>query len=379
MQPLKNEDLSPLLAEHKPPCISLFLSTHRHRPDNQQNPIRFRNLLRKVEASLRETHQKREVDSLLEKFHALARDTQFWNYRGDGLAVLGSADTFHFFDLQRPVEEQFIVAERFHVKPLLRALQWNDRFQILCLSREEARLYEGDRDSIHAVELKDVPATVDEALGPEVTEPYRNVASYGTGGGGMHHGHGSKKDEVNIDRDRFFRVIDRAILEHHSRPSSLPLMLAAPAEYHAHFRKISRNPFLMAEGLQVNPEALSAEELRAQAWKKVDPFYHDRMARLIDKYRAAASRGLGSDDPVQVARAIMDGRVDTLFVEAEREITGRINPDTGRIEPGDLSKPDAGDVLDDLSEMAFRRKGVVVVVPAEQMPVATGVAAIYRF
>jgi hypothetical protein len=43
----------------------------------------------------------------------------------------------------------------------------------------------------------------------------------------MHHGHGGKKDEADIDAERFFRAIDRAVLEHHSRPSGLPLMLAA--------------------------------------------------------------------------------------------------------------------------------------------------------
>ena len=43
----------------------------------------------------------------------------------------------------------------------------------------------------------------------------------------MHHGHGGKKDEADIDAERFFRAIDRAVLEHHSRPSGPPLMLAA--------------------------------------------------------------------------------------------------------------------------------------------------------
>jgi hypothetical protein len=80
-----------------------------------------------------------------------------------------------------------------------------------------------------------------------------------------------------------------------------------------------------------------------------------------------------------VARAAVEGRVETLLIEADREIPGRIDPATGRVEPGDLSHPEIGDLIDDLAVIVFRLKGTVVVVPAERMPVATGVAATYRF
>src|SRR5947208_1398303 len=47
--------------------------------------------------------------------------------------------------------------------------------------------------------------------------------------------------------DRFFRAVDAAVLEHHSRPSGLPLMLAAKAENQPAFRDVTKNNFLMAE------------------------------------------------------------------------------------------------------------------------------------
>ncbi|MBE0555598.1 MAG: hypothetical protein IH628_00050, partial [Proteobacteria bacterium] len=156
-------------------------------------------------------------------------------------------------------------------------------------------------------------------------------------------------------------------------------MLAAPAECHAPFRKVSHNPFLMPDGLQVNPEVLSLERLRAQAWQKVEPLYLDRLAKVVERYQVASSRKQGSEDLAQVAQATMAGRVETLLVEADRVLPGRIDEATGQIEPGDLSHPEIGDVLDDLSEMVFRMKGEVVVVPTERMPVTTGVAATYRF
>jgi len=383
LRQLTTDHLTALLAVHEPPCISLYQPTHRHHPDNQQDPIRYRNLMREMETSLREKYPTRDVRALLEKFQALSCDNDFWNHRTDGLAILSSAEKFQVFELQRPVKELLVVADSFHVKLLLRILQSADRFQILCLNRHEAKLYEGNRDALDPVELTDLPSTITEALGSELTEPHQTVASYGMGAGGggkaMHHGHGAKKDEVDIDMERFFRAIDRAILEHHSRPSGLPLMLAALPEYHTPFRAVSHSPFLMADGLSMNPEALSLDELRVQAWQKVEPLYLERLAKLVESYQVARSRQLGSEDLAQVAQATMAGRVGTLLVEADREIPGRIDCATGQIELGDLSHPAIEDILDDLAETVLRMKGTVVVVPAERMPTTSGVAATYRF
>jgi hypothetical protein len=378
MRQLTTDHLMALLTDHAPPCISLYQPTHRHHPDNQQDPIRYGNLLREMEKSLREKFSTREVRDLVGQYQVLVDDREFWNHRTDGLAILGAPDRFQLFELQRPVKELLVVAGSFHVKPLLRILQSADRFQILCLTRQEAKLYEGNRDVLDEVELTDVPASLTEALGEQLTEPHQSVRSV-TGQASMYHGTGQKKDEVQIDMERFFRVIDRAILEHHSRPSGLPLMLAALPEYHTPFREISHNPFLMAEGLQVNPEALSVEQLRTQAWQAMLPIYLERLGKLVDEYQSSKAGGLGSDDLGQVVQAAIAGRVGTLLVEADRVISGRIDTATGEIKHHDLSHPEIGDVLDDLAEMVLRMKGTVVVVPAERMPSTTGLAATYRF
>ena len=132
----------------------------------------------------------------------------------------------------------------------------------------------------------------------------------------MHHGHGGKTGRgADIDAERFFRAVDRAVLEHHSRPSGLPLILAALPEHHHLFHQVSHNPFLMAEGLTINPDALPIDELRERAWQVVEPQYQARLAALADEFAVAKSKGLGSDDLAQVAQAAAAGRVATLLIE----------------------------------------------------------------
>jgi hypothetical protein len=383
MRQFTSAHLRELLENAASPCISLYQPTHRHRPDNQQDPIRFRNMLKEMESALLRTCRPAEVRDLTERFRKLADDRWFWDHRTEGLAILASPSGFDVFDLQRPVRELLTVSDSFHIKPLLRIVQSADRYQILCLNRQEASLFEGNRDAMDQVDMVNVPATITEALGEELTEPHQTVASYGSGAGKggkeMRHGHGGRKDELDIDMERFFRAIDRAILENHSRPSGLPLMLAALPEYHTHFRNVSHNPQLLEKGLEINPGVLTVEEMREQAWRVMEPYYLRRLAGLIARFEAARARELGSDDLDRAARAAVAGRVETLLLEADRVIPGRIDEAEGRILPGPEADPGVNDTLDDLAEAVLRRKGEVIIVPAERMPSATGLAAIFRF
>lgn len=195
----------------------------------------------------------------------------------------------------------------------------------------------------------------------------------------MHHGDGGKQDGVEVKAERFFRAVDRAVLKHHSQPSALPLILAALPEHHHLFRRVSHNPFLMAEGISVNPDAVPIDKLQNRAWQVVEPQYLAGLATLAGEFAGSKSKGLGSDDLGQVAQAAAAGRVATLLIESDRQIAGRLNAATGRMEVADLSNPQVDDVLDDLGELVRKMGGRVLVIPAERMPGRTGLAATYRY
>lgn len=204
---LTRDDLALLLADQEPPCISLYQPTHRRYPENQQDPIRYRNLLKLLEESLRLQYPSKRTEDILGPFQKLADDASIWNHTEDGLAVMGNSVLFRVFKLQRPVPELAVVADSFHVKPMLRIVQSADRYQVLSLNRQEIKLFEGSRDVLNEIELtEDVPGTITNALGSELTEPHQTVSSYGGTalGSSMRHSHGSRKDEVDIDNERFF-------------------------------------------------------------------------------------------------------------------------------------------------------------------------------
>jgi hypothetical protein len=381
MQALTRDSLRGLMDKAEPPCLSLYQPTHRHHPDNQKDRTVFKNLVRSMEESLRQKYPVRDVRGLLEPFQALTNDASFWNHTLDGLAVLGAPGTLRVFHLQRPVKELVVVADTFYLKPLWRYAQSADRYQVLCLTRASARVFEGNRYALDELDLDGFPATLTEALGDQVTEPSLSARSAGAGpaAGALHHGQGSRRDELDKDTERFFRVIDREVLARYSKPSGLPLVLAALTEHQPVFRAVSQNPALLPAGVEVNPEALDADRLRAAVWGVVEPQYLARLARLSAEFQEAAAHQKGTADLSDAARAAVAGRVATLLVEADRVTPGRLDPTTGAIEPASLDHPEVGCQLDDLAEAVLRNGGDVVVVPKERMPTASGLAATFRY
>jgi hypothetical protein len=371
-----------LLARHAAPCLSLYQPTHRAHPEKEQDPIRFRNLAKQLELSLARAFPGRESGPILRPFHELAEDRVFWNHSLDGVAVFATADLFKVYRLQRPVRELAVVADSFHTKPLIRILQSADRYNVLGLDRQEARLFEGNRYALDEVELPPGPPwTAADVVGVSAAEPDRKSRAYGAGGqgGATLHGTDVREDAISQETERFFRAVDRAVLEQYSRPAGMPLLLAALPEHHHLFRSVSRNPLLASAAIDVHPSAVSTDQLRERAWQIVLPLYLERLNGLIEQFGASRAKHASGADVAEVARAAAAGRIATLLVEADRVVPGRFDAESGAVDfasPGDAA---VDDLLDDLAEHTVKTGGEVVIVPAERMPTETGVAAIYRF
>lgn len=369
-----------LLLSGKKPCISLYQPTHRHGPENQKDPILFKNLMKQIELSLSKKYKREEVKSLLKPLEQFAMDWTFWQHAGEGLALFATEGACIVYRLQRPVKELAIVADTFHIKPLIRVFQSADRYHLLGLNRDEFALFEGNRYGFEQVEMDaSIPTTRVEALGEEEKTPALAAAISGGSGESVFFGHGSKKEEVDKEIDRFFRYVDRTVFEHFSNPMKLPLFLVALDEYHTPFQKISNNPYLQKDGIKIAYDAVSEEKLKELAWEVIEPLYLEKTKTLVDRYETARARGKASDQVAEISRAAIANRIEAILIESDRIFPGKVNLETGAIERSELTDPEIDDVLDDLAEIVFKNKGEVVVLPKERMPSDSGVAAIYRY
>src|SRR5215469_16350274 len=107
MEALERDYNTVLLVNHEPPCLSLYQPTHRSHPGRQQDTIRFRNLVKELELSMRRKHAGRDSTPVLRPFRDLAEDAAFWNHALDGFAVFATPDLFKVYRLRRPVPESW--------------------------------------------------------------------------------------------------------------------------------------------------------------------------------------------------------------------------------------------------------------------------------
>jgi hypothetical protein len=306
-----------------------------------------------------------------------AFDTEdFWAEAGssDGLAVFVAPDHEACFRLPAQFPELQVVGPTFHTKPLIRFLQASSlSYHLLALNVNRVILYEGLGDSIQEVPLRGVPLSLEAFEAGEATDS-RGSDSRG------HHGPGGSKEHGKLVLEKFFRAVARDLWKNHLRTSARGLILAAPPQHQALFRKVAQIPTLLEAGVAGDPARMSPAELQGEARRVLEPEVQRRIQKAKEEFGFALSRSQASDGLRQVAEQVAAGRVRLLFVESGRRVWGLFNPETGEVAPGDATRNAYDvDLLDELAEQTIVKGGDVFILRKEDMPTQRGVAAIYRF
>ncbi len=375
IRPFRAEDLTGLLRGGVPPCVSIYLTTHRKHPDWKQDPVRFRALLAEAETLL-SNGGARDAKADLEPLRELL-DRPLWEVALDGLAVFFSGGTVTAYRLPMPVEEGVVVADTFHTKPLLRFLHSNRRYFVLSITQNDVTLYEGSSYGAGAVELHGVPDSLRDALGVPVHD--RMVTAHSPIGSFVFHGRGPDREQAKEELLKYFRTIDRGLRDF-LRDERAPLLLAAVGYYHSIYREANTYPHLLQAGLEGNFERANDEQIHAGAWPHVKRQFDAEIARWTERYREAAGTGLGSAHLEDIAVAAVSGRIRCLLAAEGMTVWGMLDRATGSVTRHErqLDERD-GDLVDDIGEEAFRRGAEVYVLPPDQMPTRQPLAAIYRF
>jgi hypothetical protein len=319
-----DDDLTELARHDGPAHVSLFMPTHRAGPDTRQDPIRFRNLVSTAATLLTDEAgvAAREVDELLAPLHALADDTEFWNHQADGLAVYLAPDLVRTFRVPLDLAEDVTVGRRFRLRPLLPLLADDGHFLVLALSQNAVRLYEGTRFTVAELDPGPMPTSMAEALPHEDHEAQLQVRAGGPNG--MFHGHGEGGEVEKQVLERFFRAVDRGLLDRIGARRRLPLVLAAVGYYLPIYADASDHPNLVPHAAEGNPEHRSPQEIHAAAWEVVAPRFEAARAAAEGEVEAARGTGTTSGEVAAIVQAAHDGRVATLFLADATPVWGRV-------------------------------------------------------
>lgn len=377
--------INELSKAQKAPCVSIYLATTSGKNGCDETILRFKNLKRKVLASLRRGYDSNVVEDIEIRLDTMERDVEFWSYQRGGVAVFLAPDVTRVEKLRRPLDDAAVVADRFYLKPLIYLFQTLDQFAVLAISMNHVRLYVGDRDKIEAEEIRELNVAFNQFWGEPNID--RRMVSLAVGSNGssagksrsLFHNYDDVHARKKVDLKRYFAAIDRIVCDVLAGNISLPVVLATLPEYQDLYRSKSKIRRLVERGVLGNPDVMSADELREKAWQLISHDYDTVCAKLNDEYSNAVNVGRASDHLQEIAKAITHGRVGKLLIEEDRVIPGRLVKDAGLVMFADLENPHVNDLLDDFADIVVQNSGVVTVLPREKMPTDTGIAAIYRY
>lgn len=321
------------------PSITILLNTHRTFPDNKQDEIKLKNLVHEAEHRLLAAHEKRDILPAIEKMKNLA-DNIDHKFNLDSLALFISQDTAEFLRLPVGVVDRVNIGTNFAVREIVRAINQTERYYILSLSQQKARLFEASNDR----------------LSREVTDgdfPMVNETLYST--------HQLDKSTAGVEENyirEFFNRVDKAFVAQY-KANPLPTILASDERNHSYYREIADIPDAITANLNGNHDNDKAHDLIAAAWRVMSAQLALQQGEALQKLDHAESQQKALSDIQDIYLAARDGRAELLLVEKGFLQPAVVSGDSIKIIDDPATPGAVEDVVDEIIEMVMDNGGSV--------------------
>lgn len=357
-------DLQELKAVTSYPCVTITLPTHRTSPDNQQDPIRVKNLVSEAKERLLGEMSARDAQPLFDRIDDLVADINYPHLQ-EGLALFVSADVEEWHTIPHTLDERVVVDDTFFIRDLVRALNRLRRYWVLSLSEQPTRLYSAARDELEEV----------------VDGGFPMLHASPTGENLLRRGFGVNASRHRDERHRqFFRAIDQAFSPLLAE-DPLPVVVVGVDRYQSFFAEVATTANKVVATITGNYDRMTAHELGEIVWPVAREAFAARRREVLDRLGTAVGAQRSSSTLGEVWRDAQAGRGDTLVVEDGYHQPARVN-EMGLLDL-DVDDPTAPDVLDDAVDevvtSVLEKGGDVVFVEDGELAQHGRIALILRY
>lgn len=348
-------------------CVSIYLKTTPITREIEASRINFGNLvkeaLRQLEASRLE---KRRIWRLQEQFEDLLADDEFWSYQAHSLAIFSTPELMRTYRLANRLTDMVEVSDRFHLKPLLRAITFPHSAYVVAISENSVRLIEVSPD-LPAAEIKvaNLPKDAASAVGKSTINDRSASRRI----------QGSEGQKVRLGQ--YIRKVDvalRPVLIH----ADAPIVLAATLPVESLFRALSALPVL-PQTIAESPDNLSAADMARAARPILDAHYNSQIEEFHRLFDRRAGQNRATTDISDTARAATFGGVDSLLVDIDAVVDGFIDEESGAVTFDVKGDAINYGVVDEIARRALSSGARVLSVRQEDIPDQKPLAAILRY
>lgn len=354
--------------------ITITLPTHEKGEETKQDPIRFKNLLSKVEKQLND--QNTANTDMLKPAKELLDKPMFWSHQKSGLAVYITEDSFNFYKLPYEINEQVYVNDHFLITPLLPMTSMDGSFSVLAASRKNVRLLRCTRNIVHDITPPEMERSVSDYL--EV-DPQKQLQfhSGAKGQSAVYHGHNASEEDKMVVVEAFYREIEKYITKFLNDLND-PLIVVGLVENANLYEQVNSYHRLVENKINYNPDELSDKALRDKGWDVVKDYFLSEMYQSLDNFSKYGEDKI-SNNLGEIIESTVMGKSQTIFISRNESKWGKYDEDHHTVHYS--SQPNGEDVelLNWLSITGFNTGSKVYVLPKEEMPGRSTVAAEFRF
>lgn len=365
-------------------CISIFIPTQRagHEVLEGKNRINLKSKWNEIKQQLEKKGVSAEkIKNIGKPIEELLQDKDFWRHQSDGLAVFSADGFFQKHTLPIHFEEYHYISKEFYIKPLVPILSENGRFFILSLQLEDATLYEATQHSIGVVYVEDlIPSTLQERVGFDYKEKALQSRPQRQGEGHTeYHGHSGADNNRKSEIFRYFRAVDEG-LKTVLHKENVPLIVACQDSFFPIYKEANTYQYLFEGEAVGNPSYTDMLELHEKALKIIEPYFEKTKREKLKKFEDLNQTVKTSSSVHDIIPAIVQGKVDTLFLENLEDIWGIYNEKTMAVEVQDEQSPENISLMNLAAKAVIEHGGNVFLIEHEAMPEKSSkMNALYRF
>lgn len=369
------------------PVATLYIPMHQSAspPHMTEDQIRCKNLFHKAIAQLelnQELHHQKLAKALRAQLEELLADKTFWERQTQGLLVCAGNDSTYMFHLPIDTEEYVAIDNFYHLAPVLGLLEDSQAFYVLLVAQQAPALYRGDMYDLHLTDVK-LPLSLMKGLNIDENNQKSEQQRSASGSSvrtNSENGRGGAKNPLEDDRLRYFRMIDKIIMNHADR--SLPLILAGIESEVVEYRSISKYPHLVDKSLHGNFGNIKPHELfnRARALLKdtLVEAHHQEMFSRFERLKGENPELTAFDD-ITTSEAADEGRIDTLFIDMSRFTTDTVRDNNQPATVLSFPKGEPAKLLQTVARHVWLQGGRIINMVSDKFPLNTHMAAICRY
>lgn len=374
---VSEKTISELINQDGKLFVTIALPTHKKGEESKQDPIRFKNLLNKAAEKITAFHSNnRTSEKFLKPAKELLDKPIFWSHLDSGMVVYLTEDFFKVFKLPYEVEEQAYVNDHFLITPLLPMTSLDGTFNILAVSRQKLRLLQCTRNDVMDITPADISTSVDDYLEVD-PEKQLQFHSGSSGQKAVYFGHNANEEDKMVVVESFYREVEKVITAT-LKETMNPLILVGLSENLNLYRKINNYKRVVKDHIVFNPDEQTDKQLRDKGWDVIKTHFLGDMYNSLEKYSEPSNEKY-SNNLAKIVEATVMGQSSTIFIAKGEQKWGFYDKDHHTVQYS--SKPNDSDVelLNWLSITGFKTGSKVYILPKEEMPTRSTVAAEFRF